>query len=65
MDRDTSTWLRVSRRTLAPLGRLACPDGRTPREPFFHLYAYALRVHRWLWVRGLLPSPGNGPEARR
>lgn len=54
MSPEDRAWSARSAALLRPLWRLAeRPGGALPRGPGLLLYAWCLRLHRWLWVRGV------------
>lgn len=49
---DDRLWMARSKAVLAPLWRQVKPPGKPYRVRWLTLYAWLLRAHRWLWVRG-------------
>lgn len=54
MTYDDRVWMARTKDLLAPLWRLVQPPGQRIRIGWrLSVYVWALRAHRWLWVRGV------------
>lgn len=46
-------WVARQNKLLLPFWRFVQPPGRRIRLPLCYVYALVMRVHLWLWVRGV------------